>query len=86
LIDKAKKDRRIGAIERWCDMTAYEWTSTFMFLALYLVMLFTICFLTFRKGHTVLGIAGILIPFLWLIGAVIPAKPGSSYEKEHRGL
>jgi hypothetical protein len=67
-------------------MTAYEWTSTFLFLALYLTMLFTVCFLTFKKGHTVLGIFGIIIPLLWLIGAVIPAKPGSSYQREHHGM
>lgn len=67
-------------------MTAYEWTGTFLFFVLYLTMLFTVCFLTFKKGHTVLGIIGILIPLLWLIGAVIPAKPGSRYQKEHHGL
>ncbi|RJP35451.1 MAG: hypothetical protein C4536_00555 [Actinobacteria bacterium] len=65
-------------------MTSFEWTSVFLFFVLYIVMLFTICFLTFKKGHIVLGIVGIFIPFLWLIGAVIPAKPGSSYEREQR--
>jgi hypothetical protein len=35
--------------------------------------------LTFRKGHTVLGILGIFVPFLWLIGAILPAKQGSRY-------
>lgn len=55
-----------------------------MFFVLYVVMLFTICVLTFKKGHTALGIIGIFIPFLWLIGAVIPAKSGSSYEREQR--
>ncbi len=65
-------------------MTGFEWTSVFLFLVLYLTMLFTICVLTFKKGHVALGIAGIFIPFLWLIGAVIPAKPGSRYEKEQR--
>ena len=63
-------------------MTAFEWTSVFLFFALYLVMLLTICVLTFKKGHIVLGIVGIFFPIVWLIGAVIPAKPGSSYEKE----
>jgi hypothetical protein len=65
-------------------MTGFEWTSVFLFLVLYLAMLFTICVLTFKKGHVALGIIGIFIPFLWLIGAVIPAKPGSRYEKEQR--
>jgi len=67
-------------------MTAFEWTSVFLFFVLYLVMLFTICFLTFKKGHTALGIIGIFIPFLWLIGAVIPAKPGSRYDREQRAM
>ncbi|MBV9173121.1 MAG: hypothetical protein JOZ81_23905 [Chloroflexi bacterium] len=50
--------------------------------AIYLVCLFTVCLLTFRKGHTILGIVGIFFPFLWLIGAVLPAKRGSRYEAE----
>jgi hypothetical protein len=50
--------------------------------AIYLVLLFTVCLMTFRKGHTVLGILGIFIPLLWLIGAVLPAKPGSRYDRE----
>lgn len=65
-------------------MTAFEWTSVFLLAVLYLTMLFTICVLTFKKGHTILGIVGILIPLLWLIGAVIPAKPGSRYQREQR--
>ncbi len=65
-------------------MTGFEYTSVFLFFVLYLAMLFTICLLTFKKGHTVLGIIGILFPFMWLIGAVIPAKPGSRYEHEQR--
>jgi hypothetical protein len=36
--------------------------------------------LTFQKGHTLLGIVGIFLPFLWLIGAILPAKKGSRYE------
>lgn len=39
---------------------------------IYLVLLFTVCVLTFRKGHTVLGILGIFLPILWLIGAALP--------------
>jgi primosomal protein N' len=38
--------------------------------------------LTFQKGHIVLGIVGIFIPFLWLIGAIIPAKPDSRYAQQ----
>jgi hypothetical protein len=36
--------------------------------------------LTFQKGHTLLGIIGIFVPFLWLIGAILPAKPGSRWD------
>jgi hypothetical protein len=29
-----------------------------------------------------LGIVGIFLPFLWLIGAILPAKRGSRFEVE----
>jgi hypothetical protein len=48
--------------------------------ALYLMCIFTVCMMTFRKGYTLLGILGIFLPFLWLIGAVLPAKKGSRYQ------
>jgi len=41
---------------------------------IYLVLLFTLAVMTFRKGHWVLGLIGFLFPFLWLIGAVLPDK------------
>jgi hypothetical protein len=53
-----------------------------MLFILYFFLLFTVCFLTFRKGHILLGILGIFLPFLWLIGAILPARPGSSYQRE----
>ena len=37
-----------------------------------------------RKGYVALGIIGIFIPFLWLIGAILPAKRGSQYESAER--
>jgi 4-amino-4-deoxy-L-arabinose transferase-like glycosyltransferase len=46
---------------------------------LYLVLLFTVAIMTFRKGHWVLGLIGIFIPILWLIGAVLPDKRRSSH-------
>ncbi|HZK50163.1 MAG TPA: hypothetical protein VFD47_01195 [Actinomycetota bacterium] len=61
-------------------MTGLEWMLMSTLGVIYLVCLFTVCALTFRKGHTALGIFGIVLPFLWLIGAVLPPKPGSSYE------
>ena len=61
-------------------MSGLDWifASTLMFL--YIFLIFTVCFMTFQKGHIVLGILGIFLPFLWLIGAILPAKPGSRYE------
>ncbi|HYL44194.1 MAG TPA: hypothetical protein VEU97_12475 [Ktedonobacteraceae bacterium] len=57
----------------------FLWSTLFVF---YIMCLVTVCVLTFKKGHIVLGILGIFIPFLWLIGAILPAKPGSRYEIE----
>jgi hypothetical protein len=61
-------------------MTALEWILTFVLFSLYLVCIVTVCMVTFRKGYIVLGIAGIVLPVLWLIGAVLPAKKGSQQE------
>ena len=57
--------------------TPMEAFLSFMLFMLYIGCLFTVCLLTFKKGHTVLGILGIFIPLLWLIGACLPAKEGS---------
>jgi hypothetical protein len=59
------------------------WLFSAMFWVVYLVALFTVCSLTFQKGHMVLGIVGIFLPFLWLIGAVLPPKAGSRYALQH---
>lgn len=60
-------------------MSATEWVLGMILAVLYLACLFTVCVVTFRKGRLVLGVLGIFLPFLWLIGAVLPARPGSSY-------
>ena len=60
-------------------MSWLEWTMMVILISFYLVCLFTVCSLTFSKGYTVLGIVGIFFPFLWLIGAILPAKPGSRH-------
>jgi hypothetical protein len=39
---------------------------------LYLVLLFVLGMTCLRKGHWVMFIIGIFIPFFWIIGAVIP--------------
>ena len=61
-------------------MSALDWMFTSLFFVIYFFLLFTVCVMTFQKGHIFLGIVGIFIPFLWLIGAVLPAKPGSRYQ------
>lgn len=61
-------------------MSTLDWILSATFFMLYFLMIFTVCFLTFQKGHWVLGIVGIFLPILWLIGAILPAKRGSRYE------
>ena len=63
-------------------MTILEWSLLIILLTLYITFIFTVATLTFRKGHTVLGWLGIIFPILWLIGAILPAKPGSPAEVE----
>ena len=60
-------------------MTLMEWMLLSSLTLIYLVCLFTVCGITFRKGHVALGIFGIFLPFLWLIGATLPARNGSAY-------
>ena len=57
--------------------TPLEAFLSFSLMMLYFTCIFTVCMLTFKKGHTLLGIIGIFIPLLWLIGACLPAKHGS---------
>ncbi len=47
---------------------------TFTLGILYFALLFTVCVVTFRKGHWVLGLFGFVIPILWLIGALLPSR------------
>jgi len=51
-----------------------------MLLSFSITCLFTVCSMTFQKGRTVLGIVGIFFPWLWLIGAFLPAKQGSRFD------
>jgi hypothetical protein len=41
---------------------------------IYLVLVFTLCIMSFRKGHWVLGLIGFIFPILWLFGAILPAR------------
>jgi len=63
-------------------MDVLGWIFAVGFWTIYIVCIFTVCMLTFKKGHTVLGIIGIFFPILWLVGAILPAKRGSRYEVE----
>ena len=49
-------------------MTGLEWILWIILAIFYIFCVFTVCLITFRKGHTVLGIFGIFLPLLWLIG------------------
>ena len=40
----------------------------------YLVLLLVFAVLSFRKGHWVLGLIGIIFPILWIIGAILPSR------------
>lgn len=61
-------------------MSLLEWILSVLLITFYLTCLLTVCRLTFQKGHMVLGLVGIFIPFLWLIGAILPAKTGSQFD------
>jgi hypothetical protein len=63
-------------------VTFLEWILISTLVVIYFCLLFTVAVMTFRKGHFVLGIFGIFFPFLWLLGAVLPAMPGSSYDED----
>ncbi|MBP1467231.1 hypothetical protein EYB53_016075 [Candidatus Chloroploca sp. M-50] len=55
------------------------WILSVTLLSIYIAAVFTVCRLTFQKGYGILGIIGIFFPILWLIGAILPAKPGSRF-------
>jgi hypothetical protein len=57
-------------------MSGLEWFLGTALALMYLVCIFTVGLITFRKGRYVLGILGIFLPFLWLIGAVLPDRGG----------
>ena len=47
---------------------------------IYLVLLFTLAVLSFRKGHWVLGLIGFIFPLLWVIGAILPGRRAAADE------
>jgi hypothetical protein len=44
---------------------------------LYFVLIVTLGVMTIRKGHWVIFVIGIFLPFFWLIGAVMPSRRAS---------
>jgi len=60
-------------------MNGSHWLLVGTLSIVYLALLFTAGLATFRKGHLVLLIVGIFLPFLWFIGAFLPTRrPGAS--------
>ncbi len=57
-------------------MSGTGWAITLS--VLYLVLIFTLALLSFRKGHWVLGLIGFVFPVLWLFGAILPARRSST--------
>ena len=57
-------------------MSGLDWFLGTTIAVLYLVFIFTVGLMTFRKGHYVLGILGIFLPLLWIIGALLPDRGG----------
>ena len=57
-------------------MSGMQWFLGTLVAILYLAFIFTVGLMTFRKGHFVIGILGIFVPFLWIIGALLPDRGG----------
>ena len=53
-------------------MSGTLWFTTLGII--YLVLLFTLAVLSFRKGHWVLGLIGFIFPVLWIVGAILPRR------------
>jgi hypothetical protein len=56
-------------------MIGVEWLPLGVFVILYAICLASVGTRTFAKGHTWLGVCGIVLPVLWVLGAVLPARP-----------
>jgi hypothetical protein len=61
-------------------MSGLEWFLSVVLGVLYIALICTVAIVTFRKGHIVLGVAGIFLPILWLLGAVLPPTSRSAYD------
>lgn len=61
-------------------MSGLNWFFSLTLGIIYIALVCTVAIVTFRKGHWVLGLIGFFIPILWLVGAILPARRGSSYQ------
>jgi hypothetical protein len=65
-------------------VTPLVWALLGILGALYVTMLVVLGTATLRRGHVVLFVLGIFLPFLWIFGAVtpgpndVPSEPGRS--------
>jgi hypothetical protein len=41
---------------------------------IYVVLIFTLAVMSFRKGHWILGLIGFIFPVTWLVGAILPRR------------
>ena len=53
-------------------MSVLELILMAILLAIYITCLFTVCVVTFRNGHWILGILGFFFPIFWLFGVILP--------------
>ncbi len=53
-------------------MSTLEYILVAILLVIYITCLFTVCVVTFKNGHWILGILGIFFPIFWLIGVTLP--------------
>jgi hypothetical protein len=53
-------------------MSGTGWTISMA--VLYIAAIITLCVLSFRKGHWILGLIGFVFPLFWLIGAILPSR------------
>jgi hypothetical protein len=59
-------------------MSDENWVLLAVGGTLYLACMFTVGVITFRKGRLVLLVLGVVLPLLWFVGALLPAKHRSS--------
>ena len=66
-------------------MTFLEWFLMVCLFVIYVVCIFTVAGITFKKGHWILGILGIFFPVFWLIGVVLPPTKEALLEEAVEG-